>query len=1065
MHTYLRAVARAAALLILLGVITVLDLSSAHATTQGTPGKIVFSTANDGMIKSWDPGTLAITPLTGDLRCPGTGTPQQANCIGADGTTSPHPSWSPDGTKIAFSKWTPDGTDVNGRPRFHSVIYVMNTDGSGAYQVIAPPATTRSQCHDDPELPCDGAGFSDFGPSWSPDGTQLAFIRTANIGRDRDDARKGSQVWTVSRLGGGATQLTHASLTEDVVGNMFEDDPRPPGYHSVAWAPAGDKLAAYRVEEFGGPYRLDRVTTGGGTSTLYAGEVSDYDWSPDAKRVVYVAQDSESVTVIEPDGSRSDGGLAQTGAVRFGPDNNGPVSFHCVSQTDCGYFEHLLPDPGSNLRVDDPDRKIGIVPVTPTDNPGRVPWDIQAQDVPILFLPGFLGSEITCGSDVLWPPSAWPGTNGDNLRKMQLGGGDGSCPGAGPTGNALGKVLGSDIYDGVQRWLAQAAPGGDQPNSAVFGWDWRKRPEDSMARLDAAVQQALAADLPSRQGVNRVTFFAHSYGGLLARWYAKDPDRAAKIARVLTAGTPWWGSPKVALPLAFGIESPMNEAGMDLVLPNDALQALARSIPGLYELFPSDSFGTWLSVNGRFQNQDGVNATTLALGARAGLFTQARDDHAKVFDGFFTNGGRIDMQALVGSGLPSFGAVDLGEKSTAVSWTNGDGTVPLRSAMQGTDIDHPLGDRVHVQAVCAVDHVSLPNSPVVLTAYRDFLLFGRTPRKTPGTCPSRGAEISVFNYHVALPQGPAPTARAALAAGPLDLATAYQQRHVDLMDLPDRTTVVSRESDPVVLTFEGQDLRFGYAPIDGDTRGTPLQYGPVTGTVEITPGEGGRGPVVTVDGVPVQPTTTGDPGDPGDPGTPGKPGAGPASAQAEVLHSSLVRGRLKLVARVNPAANGTTVAVEVAVGSKRLRLTPTVSGGQVVVRTALPKKLAHAKNAAVTLSVPGSDRVRPATVRVLAASRPPRLRVRALTRAGDRVTIAGKVATTARGVVTVAVTWTSGNESGTWTGRARIRNGRWSLVGTLPAAARTGGEVSIGYAGSAKAQLGGALLVRPLPAS
>ena len=59
------------------------------------------------------------------------------------------------------------------------------------------------------------------------------------------------------------------------------------------------------------------------------------------------------------------------------------------------------------------------------------------------------------------------------------------------------------------------------------------------------------------------------------------------MARVLTAGTPYWGAPKSVFPLTFGIESPVFSA-MDLFINNDRLKLLARNLAGLYQLYPSD---------------------------------------------------------------------------------------------------------------------------------------------------------------------------------------------------------------------------------------------------------------------------------------------------------------------------------------------------------------------------------------------------------------------------------------------------------------------------------------------
>ena len=87
----------------------------------------------------------------------------QSNGTGAHALTSaavPHdqvPDWSPDGRRIAFS----------GGPFGSEGIWVMNADGSHQVQLTGCAAS-------DPQ-PC--ATGDDFGPTWSPNGQKIAFIR------------------------------------------------------------------------------------------------------------------------------------------------------------------------------------------------------------------------------------------------------------------------------------------------------------------------------------------------------------------------------------------------------------------------------------------------------------------------------------------------------------------------------------------------------------------------------------------------------------------------------------------------------------------------------------------------------------------------------------------------------------------------------------------------------------------------------------------------------------------------------------------------------------------------
>jgi WD40 repeat protein len=81
------------------------------------------------------------------------------------------PSWSPDGSKIVFS--TPRSSNYE--------VFVMNPDGTGATNVSNNPAT-------------------DFDPNWSPTGDRIAFVRSDNTNTD---------LWLMNPDGSGQQRLTN----------------------------------------------------------------------------------------------------------------------------------------------------------------------------------------------------------------------------------------------------------------------------------------------------------------------------------------------------------------------------------------------------------------------------------------------------------------------------------------------------------------------------------------------------------------------------------------------------------------------------------------------------------------------------------------------------------------------------------------------------------------------------------------------------------------------------------------------------------------------------------------
>jgi Tol biopolymer transport system component len=104
-------------------------------------------------------------------------------------------SWSPQGNEIVFSRHvTPD---------VHSSIWVVHTDGSGLREINVQPASACGGANADPTaLGCNQ-------PTWSPDGTKIAFIRSFHNIVD-------GEVYTVNVDGTGLTQVTHAPGVDGV---------------------------------------------------------------------------------------------------------------------------------------------------------------------------------------------------------------------------------------------------------------------------------------------------------------------------------------------------------------------------------------------------------------------------------------------------------------------------------------------------------------------------------------------------------------------------------------------------------------------------------------------------------------------------------------------------------------------------------------------------------------------------------------------------------------------------------------------------------------------------------
>jgi Tol biopolymer transport system component len=98
-------------------------------------------------------------------------------------------SWSPQGNEIIFSQHvTPD---------VHSSIWVVHADGTGLHEINVQPASACGGANADPSA--EGCNS----PTWSPDGTKIAFVKGHSNDVD-------GEIYTVNVDGTGLAQVTNA---------------------------------------------------------------------------------------------------------------------------------------------------------------------------------------------------------------------------------------------------------------------------------------------------------------------------------------------------------------------------------------------------------------------------------------------------------------------------------------------------------------------------------------------------------------------------------------------------------------------------------------------------------------------------------------------------------------------------------------------------------------------------------------------------------------------------------------------------------------------------------------
>src|SRR5438067_1631511 len=160
--------------------------------TATAPARALLPTSGQILFVGDQDGNLEIYSIASDGG-------QQSDLTNAPAAQDMDPGWSPDGTKIAFARHTvrlggphivttPDGSTIAFTrccPNGQSSIYVMPSTGAAATKVTP-----------------DGINASH--PSWSPDGTRIAFTGFPAGGGARN-------ISTIAPDGTGMTQLTDTS--------------------------------------------------------------------------------------------------------------------------------------------------------------------------------------------------------------------------------------------------------------------------------------------------------------------------------------------------------------------------------------------------------------------------------------------------------------------------------------------------------------------------------------------------------------------------------------------------------------------------------------------------------------------------------------------------------------------------------------------------------------------------------------------------------------------------------------------------------------------------------------
>ncbi len=257
----------------------------------------------------------------------------------------------------------------------------------------------------------------------------------------------------------------------------------------------------------------------------------------------------------------------------------------------------------------------------------------------------------------------------------------------------------------------------------TFDYDWRLNLVPIADQLDIFVDQVLAEN-----NATKVNIVDHSLGGLLARQYVtSDINRAAKVEQVISVGTPFLGAPKALKALRWGDPGYPGWLWGAIGTYPPKIREISQNSPSVYQILPShhyfDVYDTgYYRIDGVMQTWDETRST-IRGDHNSGLYDAAVAFHNDAMDDWGSVNTGVAFRLIVGSGKED--TVGVLNEDTVVEWngnriftwdiepTNGDGTVPIRSAaLNGSGHDYSGG--VPIWYTDGLDHLKLIQEPYVM---------------------------------------------------------------------------------------------------------------------------------------------------------------------------------------------------------------------------------------------------------------------------------------------------------------------------------------------------------------
>lgn len=316
--------------------------------------------------------------------------------------------------------------------------------------------------------------------------------------------------------------------------------------------------------------------------------------------------------------------------------------------------------------------KAGFAPEELTIAADARPRGLLEGHRPVVFVPGFMGSQLWLGEERLWPNVRHLFRNPD-LFDIST---NSPIEARGIVDEVVivPNLIKSEQYNRLGDFLVEALRYERGKDLLEFAYDWRRDVREAARGLAAAID---GWDVPSP-----IVIIAHSMGCLVSRYYLERLGGKSKVGRAIFLGGPHSGTPTALTSLLVGPN----------VLPfglfGEKLRKIIASFPSLYQILPTygcalDQGGTPIPV---------LDDDTWLPEAARPLLHNARDFRQEL-----GTASSVPTISIFGYGLKT--VTDLSVHRTPDgAWERvdyrtgpgGDDTIPERSAILGGSEIHPV---------------------------------------------------------------------------------------------------------------------------------------------------------------------------------------------------------------------------------------------------------------------------------------------------------------------------------------------------------------------------------------